>query len=277
MKLKELPIILKEGNIVALWENANDVEYYIVTYNTENKTALISYSKEKSWDFLRYFIEKDIDYHKIIVHDKVGQSMLNGGDIIYDSENDIKDGDVVHTDHQQFFRFKEWIDRSRNEARVYFGYDINEPDDFSYREVIIDGKASVDEIAAFYNNIEKQGYVIINNQLELKYPTDYEKCLEILNLSNLERPAACGYRCLDVEALQRLIVFRDAWWRLYGEEFPKELAHTGRTYYCIYNGGNYLIDEFTAVSHVLTLPTRDLAIKFKDAFINDIKAAGTLI
>lgn len=277
MKLKELPIILKEGNIVALWENANDVEYYIVTYNTENKTALISYSKEKSWDFLRYFIEKDIDYHKIIVYDKVGQSMLNGGDIIYDSENDIKDGDVVHTDHQQFFRFKEWIDRSRNEARVYFGYDIKEPDDFSYREVIIDDKASVDEIAAFYNNIEKQGYVIINNQLELKYPTDYEKCLEILNLSNLERPAACGYRCLDVEALQRLIVFRDAWWRLYGEEFPKELAHTGRTYYCIYNGGNYLIDEFAAVSHVLALPTRDLAIKFKDAFINDIKAAGTLI
>lgn len=277
MKLKELPIILKEGNIVALWENAKDVEYYIVTYNTENKTALISYSKEKSWDFLRYFIKKDIDYHRIIVYDKVGQSMLNGGDIIYDSENDIKDGDIVHANHQQFFRFKEWIDRLANTAIVYFGYDINIPDDFNYREVWIDGKASVDETEAFYKNIEKQGYVIINNQLKLKYPTDYEKCLEILNLSNLEKPRACGYRCLDIEALQRLIVFRDAWWRLYGEEFPKELAHTGRTYYCIYNGGNYLIDEFAAVSHVLALPTRDLAIKFKDAFINDIKAAGTLI
>lgn len=277
MKLKELPIILKEGNIVALWENANDVEYYIVTFNKENKTVLISYSKATSWDFLRYFIEKDIDYHKIIVYDKVGQSMLNGGDIIYNSENDIKDGDVVHTNHQQFFRFKEWITRDENLARVYFGYDINEPDDFNYREVRIDGKASVGETAAFYNNIEEQGYVIIDNQLKLKYPTDYEKCLEILNLSDLERPAACGYKCLDIEALQRLIVFRDAWWRLYGEDFPKELAHTGRTYYCIYNGGNYLIDDFAAVSHVLAFPTRGLAVKFKDAFINDIKAAGTLI
>ena len=277
MKLKELPIILKEGNIVALWENEKDVEYYIVTISKENKTALISYSKEKSWDFLNYFIENDINYHKIIVYDKIAQSMLNGGDIIYDSENEIKDGDVVHTEHQQFFRFKEWIDRGKNLARVYFGYDINEPDDFSYSEVIINGKASNNETKAFYKNIEKQGYVIINNQLTLKYPTDYEKCLEILNLSDLERPTASGYKCLDIEALQGLIVFRDAWWRLYGEEFPDKLVHTGRTYYCIYNGGNYLINACTAVSHVLTFPTRDLAIKFRDTFINDIKDAGTLI
>lgn len=277
MKLKELPIILSEGNIVALWENAKDVEYYIVTSNTENKTALISYSKATSWDFLKYFIEKNIDYHKIIVYDKVGKNMLTGGDIIYDSENEIKDGDVVHTYHEQFFRFKEWINKDKNLARVYFGYSIMEPDDFSYREVIIDGKASVNETEAFYKNIEKQGYVIINNQLELKYPTDFQKCLEILNINTLERPIASGYKYLDIEALQRLIVFRDAWWRLYGEDFPKELAHTGRTYYCIYHGGYYLIDEFSAVSHVLALPTRDLAVKFKDAFINDIKAAGTLI
>ena len=277
MKLKELPIILEEGNIVALWENEKDVEYYIVTYSTENKTALISYSRANSWDFLKKYIEKNIDYHRIIVYNRVSQNMLTGGDIIYNSVNEIRDGDVVHTQHQQFFRFKEWINKDENLARVYFGYDIKEPDDFSYREVIIDGKASVRETAAFYNNIEEQGYVIIDNQLKLKYPTDYEKCLEILNLSDLEKPKACGYRCLDIEALQRLIVFRDAWWRLYGEDFPKELAHTGRTYYCIYNGGNYLIDEFTAVSHVLALPTRDLAVKFKDAFINDIKAAGTLI
>lgn len=277
MKLKELPIILEEGNIVALWENAKDVEYYIVTYSTENKTALISYSRANSWDFLDCIIRRNIDYHRITVYDKVAQSMLTGGDVIYDSVNEIKDGDVVHTQHQQFFRFKEWVDKNENLARVYFGYDIKEPYDFNYREVIINGKASVNETEAFYKNIEKQGYVIINNQLTLKYPTDYEKCLEILNLGDLERPTAFGYKCLDIEALQRLIVFRDAWWRLYGEDFPKELAHTGRTYYCIYHGGNYLIDEFTAVSHVLALPTRDLAIKFKDAFINDIKAAGTLI
>lgn len=277
MKLKELPIILKEGNIVALWENANDVEYHIVTFNKENKTVLISYSRATSWDFLRYFIEKDIDYHKIIVYDKVGQSMLNGSDIIYNSENDIKDGDVVHTEHQQFFRFKEWIDRNENKAIVYFGYDIDVPDDFNYKEVWIDGKASVDETEAFYKNIEKQGYVIINNQLKLKYSTDYGKCLEILNLSDLERPTAFGYKCLDIEALQRLIVFRDAWWRLYGEDFPEVLTHTSRTFYCIFNGGNYLIDEFTAVSHVLAFPTRDLAVKFRDTFIKDIKAAGTLV
>ena len=277
MKLKELPIILEEGNIVALWENEKNVEYYIVTSSKEDKTALISYSRASSWDFLDCIIRRNIDYHRITVYDKVAQSMLTGGDIIYDSENEIKDGDVVHTQHQQFFRFKEWIDRSRNEAIVYFGYDTNEPDDFSYREVIIDGKASDNEIEKFYKNIEKQGYVIINNQLELKYPTDYQKCLEILNLSNLERPVACGYRCLDIEALQRLIVFRDAWWRLYGEEFPKKLTNTDKTYYCIFNCGDYCIDECTFISHVLTLPTRDMAVKFKDAFINDIKAAGTLI
>lgn len=277
MKLKELPIILEEGNIVALWENEKNVEYYIVTSSTENKTALISYSRANSWDFLDCIIRRNIDYHRITVYDKVAQSMLTGGDIIYDSENEIRDGDVVHTQHQQFFRFKEWINKDENLARVYFGYDIMEPNDFSYREVIIDGKAYDNEIKKFYKNIEKQGYVIINNQLELKYPTNYKKCLEILDLSNLERPTASGYKSIPIEALQRLIVFRDAWWRLYGEEFPKELAHTDRTYYCIYNGGNYLIDEFAAVSHVLALPTRDMAVKFRDAFINDIKAAGTLI
>lgn len=277
MKLKELPIILSEGNIVALWENAKDVEYYIVISSKEDKTALISYSRANSWDFLDCIIRRNIDYHRITVYDKVAQSMLTGGDIIYDSENEIRDGDVVHTQHQQFFRFKEWIDKDKNLARVYFGYDINELDDFSYEDVIIDGKASDNEIEKFYKNIEKQGYVIINNQLELKYPTDYQKCLEILDLSNLERPVACGYRCLDIEALQRLIVFRDAWWRLYGEEFPKKLTNTGKTYYCIFNCGDYCIDECTFISHALALPTRDLAVKFRDAFINDIKAAGTLI
>lgn len=277
MKLKELPIILEEGNIVALWENAKDFEYYIVTYSTENKTALISYSRANSWDFLKKYVEKNIDYHRIIVYNRVSQNMLNGGDIIYDSENDIKDGDVVHANHQQFFRFKEWIDKNENLARVYFGYDIKEPYDFNYREVIINGKASDNEIEKFYKNIEKQGYVIINNQLELKYPTDYQKCLEILNLSTLERPIACGYRCLDIEALQRLIVFRDAWWRLYGEEFPKKLTNTDKTYYCIFNCGNYCVDVCATISHALTFPTRDIAVKFRDAFINDIKAAGTLI
>ena len=277
MKLKDLPIIFKEGNIVALWENEKDVEYYIIAVSKENKVALISYTKANSWDFLNYFIEKDINYHRIVIYDKIAQSMLIGGDIIYDSVNEIKDGDIVHTEHQQFFRFKEWIDKNKNLAKVYFGYDINEPDDFSYSEVIINGKASDNETKAFYKNIEKQGYVIINNQLELKYPIDYEKCLEILNLSGLERPTASGYKSLDIEALQRLIVFRDAWWRIYGEDFPEVLTHTGRKFYCILNGGSYLIDEFTAVSHVLAFPTRSLAIKFKDTFINDIKAAGTLI
>lgn len=277
MKLKELPIILEEGNIVALWENEKDVEYYIVTSSTENKTALISYSRANSWDFLKKYIEKDIDYHRIIVYNRVSQNMLTGGDIIYNSVNEIRDGDVVHTQHQQFFRFKEWINKDKNLARVYFGYDISEPDDFNYREVIIDGKAYDNEIEKFYKNIEKQGYVIINNQLELKYPTDYQKCLEILNLSNLERPIACGYRCLDIEALQRLIVFRDAWWRLYGEEFPKKLTNTDKTYYCIFNCGNYCVDVCATISHALTFPTRDMAVKFRDAFINDIKAAGTLI
>lgn len=277
MKLKELPIILSEGNIVALWENGKDVEYYIVTSSKEDKTALISYSRANSWDFLDCIIRRNIDYHRITVYDKVAQSMLTGGDVIYDSVNEIKDGDVVHTQHQQFFRFKEWLNKGRNLAKVYFGYDINEPDDFSYREVMIDGKASADEIEAFYKNIEQQGYVIINNQLKLKYPTDYKKCLEILDLSDLERPTASGYNCLDIEALQRLIVFRDAWWRLYGEEFPKKLTNTDKTYYCIFNCGDYCIDEFAAVSHVLAFPTRDLAVKFRDAFINDIKAAGTLI
>lgn len=277
MKLKELPIILEEGNIVALWENAKDVEYYIVTSSKEDKTALISYSRANSWDFLDCIIRRNIDYHKIVIYDKVAQSMLTGGDIIYNSVNEIRDGDVVHTQHQQFFRFKEWIDKDKNLARVYFGYDLKEPDDFSYREVYIDGKAYDNEIEKFYKNIEKQGYVITNNQLELKYPTDYKKCLEILNLSNLERPTAFGYNCLDIEALQRLIVFRDAWWRLYGEEFPKKLTNTDKTYYCIFNCGDYCIDECTFISHVLTLPTRDMAVKFRDAFINDIKAAGTLI
>ena len=277
MKLKDLPIIFKEGNIVALWENEKDVEYYIITVSKENKVALISYTKANSWDFLKQFIEKDIDYHRVVIYDKIAQSMLIGGDIIYDSVNEIKDGDVVHTEHQQFFLFKEWIDKNKNLAKVYFGYDINEPDDFSYSDVIINDKASDNETKAFYKNIEKQGYVIINNQLELKYPTDYEKCLEILNLSDLERPTASGYRSLDIEALQRLIVFRDAWWKLYGEDFPEVLSHTGRTFYCILNGGNYFIDECTAVSHVLILPTRDLAVKFRDTFIEDIKDAGTLI
>lgn len=277
MKLKDLPIIFKEGNIVALWENAKDVEYHIITVSKENKVALISYTKANSWDFLKYFIEKDTDYHRIVVYDKIAQSMLTGGDIIYDSVNEIKDGDVVHTEHQQFFLFKEWIDRNKNLAKVYFGYDIDKPDDFSYSEVIINGKASYNETKAFYKNIEKQGYVIIDSQLELKYPTDYEKCLEILNLNGLERPTASGYKSLDIEALQRLIVFRDAWWRIYGEDFPEVLTHTSRTFYCILNGGSYLIDEFTAVSHVLAFPTRALAVKFRDTFINDIKAAGTLV
>lgn len=116
------------------------------------------------------------------------------------------------------------------------------------------------------------------NFTEGNYPTTYDECCEVLGLHPIERPTAFGYRAVEVEALQKLLVCKDAWWKVWGEEVPElEAGNTRKYHYLLYGNTYVYIGETTCGSCVLFFPTRELACAFKDTFLETILEAKLLI
>jgi hypothetical protein len=91
--------------------------------------------------------------------------------------------------------------------------------DDSKTDITIDGEKLITPNGYTIGNATRNGDSLIVEYVKNKpqYPKTYEECYAILN-QNLDEHSVIGYRSTDVYNLQLLLICRDAFWKIAGEE-----------------------------------------------------------
>lgn len=93
-------------------------------------------------------------------------------------------------------------------------------------------------------------------------PTDIKEVLEILDISMFMSE---NYRKEQLEALQRLLIFRDAWWKMADDWKPDWEEDDIK--YCLRFMNNSITKNHSEVgSYVLAFPTAEMRDEFYDNF-----------
>ena len=96
------------------------------------------------------------------------------------------------------------------------------------------------------------------------YPKTYEECCKILGLEDSIIEGCLGYEYKLLNAFQKLLLCRDAYWKITGEK------NKGNIDYVICNIGGKIINTNipnSAYNHILAFPTEEM----RDAFYENFK------
>ena len=137
---------------------------------------------------------------------------------------------------------------------------------------------------------------IVLKKKKPKYPKTYEECCEVLSIPSYYKVKYATYehglheyttsnKLLLLQGklniLGKLLICRDAYWKLYGEETgkPWEPDYIEESWeqgspikYVIYNIGTYIVKERkSSPNHILAFPTAEMRDAFKENFDPDIE------
>ena len=120
-----------------------------------------------------------------------------------------------------------------------------------------------------------------------KYPKTYEECCKVLLLNPERASFSVGgfeYKRHDIVNLQKLLICRDAYWKIAGEEmgFGKPLepdwSNAAQRKYCIVNTeGNVLKWVQKTTNKILAFPTEEMRDAFKENFKDLIEECKELL
>jgi hypothetical protein len=164
-----------------------------------------------------------------------------------------------------------------------------------YKEETMDRKYNVETYLKVWKETEKGLEVLVNDRFELKedngkfyiikkqpqYPKTYEECAQIL----LERASIrndIGHKGDLLIALQRLLVCRDAYWKIAGEQMglgkPWEQDYDDRCFIIANNDGNIHTYEYHGSNNVvLAFPTAEIRDAFYENFKDLIESCKELL
>jgi hypothetical protein len=119
---------------------------------------------------------------------------------------------------------------------------------------------------------------IVLEKKKKEYPKTYCECKDILGLWDIDDTERGYYKTDLIDKLQMLLICRDAYWRLAGEEMgldePWEPDYSGTfehgtpIKYVIYNIGTHIVKERkSSPNHILSFPTEEM----RDAFYENFK------
>ena len=115
---------------------------------------------------------------------------------------------------------------------------------------------------------------IVLEKKKNEYPKTYEECREILKE---QADVTYGYRKDVLHSFQKLLVCRDAYWKIAGEEIgldkPWEPDYTEESYeqgspikYVIYYTGTHITKgQKCTPSYILTFPTKEMRDAFRES------------
>lgn len=132
-----------------------------------------------------------------------------------------------------------------------------------------------------------EGYELdsfINNEILLKktetnskYPTSFLDCFEILNLNDLEKPTAYGFMSIEFEALQQLIICRNAYWKI-DDDWKPNFLDDELIKYCIVTWNDEVICDCCWQSNtILAFRTEEIRDAFYDNFKDKIEECKCLL
>ena len=158
--------------------------------------------------------------------------------------------------------------------------EIREVTDKYYWEML-GGKSTKEfNLPEGYQFTDENGNVINAKKIVLEkkkkeYPKTYEECLNILGYNIAHTiPMNHGHNGLLIMKLQRLLIYRDAYWKIAGEEmglgkpWEPDWKNEEQFKYVIICRRNCVIkDTFTAKDVILAFPTEEM----RDAFYENFK------
>lgn len=128
----------------------------------------------------------------------------------------------------------------------------------------------------------------VNNIRQPKYPKTYEECWYLLKHDPTFDKVE-GYKSDILSVLQQLIICRNAYWKIYGEEMglgrPWEPDYSEESYeqgcsikYVIYYTGTHITkDRKCTPSYVLSFPTEEMRDTFYENFKELIEKCRELL
>lgn len=105
-------------------------------------------------------------------------------------------------------------------------------------------------------------------------PRTYDECFEYIGLSQFfDKPVATGYKAIEVEAFQQILICREAY-RKFAEKLPKDRWRVA--YIVCDEVGIKVMDDYQERGHLLTFPV-ELCHKFLDNFKEKIEECRDFI
>ena len=137
-----------------------------------------------------------------------------------------------------------------------------------------------------YQFVDENGNVINATKIVLEkkkkeYPKTYEECYRILDMSR-EYHTNIGYKWELINNFQKLLICRDAYWKIAGEEMglgkPWEPDYRYRDeHYSIYYNGFSIIQCNSFEAHTFIFPTAEMRDAFKENFDKDLEFCKELL
>ena len=153
---------------------------------------------------------------------------------------------------------------------------------------LMDGKSF--NLPDGYHFVDENGNKIEALKITLEkdvkeYPKTYEECCEIVKVGK-ERTLEGeiirknNYKIALLESFQKLLICRDAYWKLYGEEIGlgKPWEPTMETVYCISRNNNVMKCSYRGgKSNILEFPTPEMRDTFYENFKEEIEKCKELL
>ena len=124
---------------------------------------------------------------------------------------------------------------------------------------------------------------IVLDKKKKEYPKTYEECCEVLSLGEDGRLYTKGYKASLIQNFQKLLICRDAYWKIAGEEMGlgkpwKPDWNNGELKWCMSYSGNYIeFDQYKSKHHTLAFPTAEMGDAFYENFKKEIEICKELL
>ena len=125
---------------------------------------------------------------------------------------------------------------------------------------------------------------IFNHLQQSKYPKSYEECCKVLNLGEDGRLYTKGYKSSLIQDLQKLLICRDAYWRIagvqmgLGKPWKPDWKAGDQKKYCIYNDcDNIAKGGWHFANTILAFPTEEMRDAFYENFKTEIEICKELL
>ena len=130
--------------------------------------------------------------------------------------------------------------------------------------------------------LQEDGYFSWVNK-KPKYSATFEECLNMLYCKSVLR-TIIGHKAELLLNLEKLLVCRDAYWKIAGEQmglnklWEPDWNYINRKFYCIYNSKNNIVKNVIySENKILAFPTEEMRDAFYDNFKDLIESCKELL
>jgi hypothetical protein len=207
----------------------------------------------------------------------------------------FKDGDILTTEKGSIFIYKGPAYYNKLLADFYCGYTIFDkftPYNFKdkhFGDISECRFATEEEKQKLFDAIKTNGYkwneeTKTLEKIKKEYPKTYEECCKLLSLGEDGRLYTKGYKASLIQNLQILLICRNAYWKIAGEEmgldkhWEPDWTDLDQLKYCIWvDVGEFISMANVRCQHILAFPTEEIRDAFYVNFKKEIEMCKELL